>query len=474
MYFSRWKHSSDIKYISFALYLGKGVYVMPIKKDIEFIIVGSGPGGATVAKELSQRKKKVCILEWGDNDPLTGSLWYGVKTLLYPGRSMLFTRQLLGMVRGITCGGSSVHYYATCYPAPVEMLKSHGIDITEEVEEMRSELPIAPLKDEMIGPMAMRIMESAQDLGYNWQKLDKFMFQDRWKPEYSFGHYGDPHGVKWSARMYIDEAIAHGAELVEKAKVTKVIIEDKTAVGVEFRKKGKTHKAFAPNIVVSAGGIGTPIILRASGMEEAGYNFFFDPLIGVRGTIKDVNVPLNEIPMSAGIHLIDEGYMMTDMSHPFTTSALFAAGVFRFDKMLSRRNTLQIMVKAKDELGGRLTDSGGIRKVLDENEKRKLIRGYERAKKILRNAGAKSIFKTGYLAAHPGGTVKVGELIDSNLKTEYDNLYVCDCSCIPEAWGLPPTATIIGLGKRLAKYLLGDGYISDIQKREIPTVKELN
>ena len=82
----------------------------------------------------------------------------------------------------------------------------------------------------------------------------------------------------------------------------------------------------------------------------------------------------------------------------------------------------------------------------------------------------KVFFKTGYLAAHPGGTVKVGELIDSNLKTEYDNLFVCDCSCIPEAWGLPPTATIIGLGKRLAKYLLGDNHISAIRERETPAV----
>ena len=425
-------------------------------EDKDYIIVGSGPGGATVAKELSQRKKKVLILEWGDNDPLTGSFWWGAKSLLRPGRSMLLTRQMLGLVRGIATGGSTVFYYATCFPVPFDMLKSYGLDIAAEIQEARNELPIAPLKDEMLGPMAGRIMDSALDLGYKWQKLDKFMYQDRWKPEYPFSHYGDPNGVKWSARMYIDEATANGAELIDRAKVNRVIIEDKTAIGVEFTRNGKSIQAFAPKIIVSAGGIGSAVILRASGITRAGYDYFFDPLIAVRGVVDDLNVPPSEIPMSAGVHLEDEGYMMTDMSHPSVTTALFAAGVFRFGQMFSRRRTLQIMVKAKDELGGHLTDSGGVRKILDKNEKQKLLRGYGRAKEILQKAGARSVFKTGYLAAHPGGTVKVGDLLDSDLKTECDNLYVCDCSVIPEAWGLPPTLTIIGLGKRLAKHLAGE------------------
>jgi choline dehydrogenase-like flavoprotein len=72
----------------------------------------------------------------------------------------------------------------------------------------------------------------------------------------------------------------------------------------------------------------------------------------------------------------------------------------------------------------------------------------------LHNVGAKGIHKTQVTAAHPGGTVKIGELVDTDLKTEYNNLYVCDCSVIPEPWGLPPTATIICLGKRLGKHLL--------------------
>ena len=34
-----------------------------------------------------------------------------------------------------------------------------------------------------------------------------------------------------------------------------------------------------------------------------------------------------------------------------------------------------------------------------------------------------------------------------------DNLYVCDCSVMPDAWGLPPTFTLVALGKRLARHL---------------------
>jgi len=138
-------------------------------QENDVIVVGSGPGGATVAKELSQRKQRVLILEWGDNAPLTGSLWQGAKTLLVPGRSTLFTPQMLGLVRGITTGGSTIHYYATSFPVPFEMLKSYGIDISDEVKELKEELPFAPLKDEMVGPMSKRLMESAQDLGYRWK-----------------------------------------------------------------------------------------------------------------------------------------------------------------------------------------------------------------------------------------------------------------------------------------------------------------
>ncbi|MBF0441362.1 MAG: GMC family oxidoreductase, partial [Oligoflexales bacterium] len=191
---------------------------------------------------------------------------------------------------------------------------------------------------------------------------------------------------------------------------------------------------------------------RNSGCKEVGYDFFFDPLISVCGTVKDI-VAGNEIPMSAGIHFPDEGYVMTDMALPALLHMFFSAEVFRFDRIFSQRNTLRIMIKAKDALGGKITKGGWIQKTLAREDRQKLFGGYEKAKAILKNAGARNIYKTWYLAAHPGGTVKIGELLNSNLETPYRQLYVCDCSVIPEAWGLPPTMTIICLAKRLAKHL---------------------
>jgi len=126
------------------------------------------------------------------------------------------------------------------------------------------------------------------------------------------------------------------------------------------------------------------------------------------------------------------------------------------------------MIKAKDQLGGRLTDSGGIRKRLQKEDIDKMKSGGETAARIIRNAGAKSVFKSWYVAAHPGGTVRINDLLDSNLKTEFDNLYVCDNSVMPEPLGLPPTMTLISLGKRLAKHLAGA-----VPSRRLETVSSI-
>jgi len=409
-----------------------------LQKDYDVIVVGSGPGGATVAKELSQQNKKVLMLEWGSNAPMKGTFPQAAKMIGIPGKSLLITNiKMHVLLRGITTGGSSVFYCGTAFTPPFEMLESHGIDIRKEIEELKNELPIKPLSDELMGPMGNRMMESAQDLGYDWQKINKFIFQDKCKTGCWRCALGCPYDAKWNARNFVEEAVNNGATLVNGVKVKSVVTDGKSATGVTLKKGGRTYQVDAPTVVLGAGGIGSAEILKRSGMEKAGSDFFVDPLIMAMGKVADIKEG-KELQMQAGWQVKDE-YVMTDLTMP------------KIPKLL-------IMVKIKDELGGRITNGGGCRKDLSKSDYKKLDDGFQHAKKILKNAGVKRVSKSMVSAAHPGGTVKIGDVVDSNLKTEYDNLYVCDCSVIPEAWGLPPTLTILGLGKRLSKHLLNEQF----------------
>ena len=64
-----------------------------------------------------------------------------------------------------------------------------------------------------------------------------------------------------------------------------------------------------------------------------------------------------------------------------------------------------------------------------------------------------SIFTGPLRGTHPSGTARIGDMVDINLKTEVEGLYVCDASVFPEALDRPTVLTIIGLGKRLSKHL---------------------
>jgi len=404
------------------------------QKEYDVIIVGSGPGGATVAKELSQHNKKVLILEWGSNAPIKGTLLQAARMIGIPGRSLLVTNKKMHLLlRGITTGVSSVFYCGTAFDPPFEMLESHGIDIRNEIEELKNEIPIKPLSDALMGPMAKQMMTSAQDLGYDWQKINKFIFQDKCRTGCWRCAYGCPYDAKWTARNFAEEAVKNGATLVNGARVKSVLTDGNSATGVELKRRGRTYRVEAPTVVLGAGGIGSAEILRRSGLDNAGYDFFVDPLVVATGKVPDMKEG-RELQMQAGWHAKDE-YVMTDLAMPNVPK-------------------LSIMIKIKDELGGRITNRGGCRKDLSRSDYGKLSDGFGHAKKILKNAGVESVSKSIVFAAHPGGTVKIGEVVDSNLKTERDNLYVCDCSVIPEAWGLPPTLTVLGLGRRLSKHLL--------------------
>jgi len=415
------------------------------------IVVGSGPGGATVARELARCGVRVLLLEQGSAKPVAGTVGQMASIGAVPGKGAFLHRDASLLVQGVSVGGSSTINFATASAPPLPMFAAHSIDLAPALQALRAELPMAPLPDSLIGPMAQRIMQGARSAGLDWHKLDKLIRPQICRSGCWRCAYGCPYGAKWTARDFVDEAIAHGATLIDGAKVERVLVQDGQAAGVQFVCRGQSELAHAGIVVLAGGGIGSPRLLHRSGLHPAGSSYFCDPVVAVMGTVDDIDGGA-EVPMAAGMHLQAEGITLADMTLPRPMYQGFTAQVGRLDRLFAHRRTLSIMVKIRDEIGGRVGPYW-LNKPLQRSDRQKLASGIGLARDILAAAGATHIFKSWHFAAHPGGSVRIGQGVDSDLQTPTKNLFVCDASVLPQAWGLPPTLTLLCLGKRLGQRL---------------------
>ncbi|MGD8983087.1 MAG: FAD-dependent oxidoreductase [Desulfobacteraceae bacterium] len=424
----------------------------------DVVVVGSGPGGATVARELSRRGKKVIVCEAGAYHKQFGYTIFMINMLACKG--LTFSREGTWVVRPKTAGGASVVFSATAFRPPTWLKERYGIDLKREVKELYEEIPLQPLPDGLIGPAARKIMQSAQHMGFDWKPLDKWIRPEKCRPNCGRCHVGcNVEGAKWTAREFLQESKYYGAKLLLKTHVDRMLTENGKAVGVRAKTPQGWIDVMADIVVLSAGGQGTPPILQRAGLFDAGQGLFADPLCLVLG-VCDTQGSLYDIPMTAGTHLDEDGIIMTDFQLPPTIVAALLAlsgptGLASLPKLIDFRKTLTIMVKVKDSLHGWVHADESFSKPFDPETWWKLNKGAVLAEDILLKAGVKreKVMKTALVASHPGGTVRIGNLLDKNCQTPIKNCYCLDTSIIPEAWGLPPTVTIVAMGKRLAKHL---------------------
>jgi choline dehydrogenase-like flavoprotein len=430
------------------------------KLQTEVVVVGSGPGGATVARDLTLAGKKVLVLEWGRDNPPTGTVFKGMKNYIGGwnslGKGLLVSKEMTAMVRAITLGGTSLMYCGTAYDPDPKMWESFGFTLEKECNEIRDDLGIGPLPDRLIGPCATRVMAAARDLGHEWHKLDKFINPDNCKTGCNKCSMGCPHGGKFHFREWALDAAEHGAGLMTGMRVEKVLRDNGTAAGVLAKGPGgKTWEIGAETVVISAGGVGSPLILMNSGITDAGTHFFIDPFQMICGVFDEKVNAGGEALMVTGMHLKDEGIMFADMCYNFMLSlSLVGQYLYKLPPVHKYRSTIPVMVKVRDDMAGRIEPKGRISKPLTGDDRDKLEKGAQIAEGVLKKAGAGSIWKTMIGAAHPGGTCRMGAIVDENMETEIKNCFVCDASVVPVPFGIPPTLTVASLARRLSNHLL--------------------
>jgi choline dehydrogenase-like flavoprotein len=354
-------------------------------------------------------------------------------------------------------GGATSMYCGCAAPPPVWWKSDYGIDLDTHVSATIEELELAPLPSELRGEASTRLAEAGRALGMDWQPQMKFMRPSR-AHHFDCGAkcmLGCRCNAKWNAAEFVDQAVTFGAELRTGSLVESVLIEDGAAIGVEGVMDGKPFTARAKQVIVSAGGIGTPRILQRSGLPNAGQGLTLDTTVMVYGVTKERGTG-NEPPMTYSWENREVGYKLSTLMDPWLSYPLVMRSRLREVLRWTQWNhLLGLMVKLQDEVSGGVFADGTIRKGLTASDRDKLRHAEGVARAILVEAGAdkSTLFTTPMRGTHPGSTARIGEVVDQNLQTEVRGLYVCDASVFPRALARPTVLTIIALAKRLAAQL---------------------
>jgi choline dehydrogenase-like flavoprotein len=431
------------------------------KREADVIVVGSGAGGATIARELSRKGFDVLMIEKGRNHRrLLGT--HAGAALMSDQMGMRTSLEGVGCVRGITTGGSTMFTCGT-YRAPAAFIGQMGIDLDEYVEETRRDLGVGKMPERFIAGSSVMLMEAAARRGYSWEVFEKFINPDLCREECSNCMLGCRYGAKWTARNFVQQALDNGATLMQPLTVDSVLHENGRASGVQAWRGRELVTFHAPLVILAAGGMASAPILNRSGIWSAGRGIFLDPLVLVggvyRGSASLAGTKYNP-PMTVGSWEFyeSEGFMLAPLIDPWMMfimqqGQVSASGAFG---VLHYPNWMSIMTKVKDDRAGEIFLNEAFSKPLTDADRRKLDRGAEISREILIEAGCnpRSIVRGPIRGAHPGGSCPIGSVVDTNLKTEIDGLYVSDASVFPEALGTPVVATVVSMSKRLARHLV--------------------
>ncbi len=426
----------------------------------DVIVVGSGPGGATVSRQLARKGWKVLLLEKGREHRNPGT-YRGVVSVL-DRYGFYKSREGLTMLKVTALGGATTIYSASAAMPPPWLKTRYGIDLEPLAEETCEELGVGVLPDEYLGEASKAIMEAGNRLGQEWEPMPKLLDVSKFRDGRSAGartSLGLNYGERWTAVEYVRQAVEAGATLLTRAECTRVLVENGRATGVEARVEGQGVLRFSAGVVVlAAGGIPTPVLLQRAGIAKAGVGCVVDPTLLVygilpgEGTWRDplVSVVTWKWYDSDGIRIgtLIDPWLMTMIS-------LAKTGLRHVPKIFRYRRMAGILVKVKDEIGGFVDEDGEVSKELTPADLARIEKGYGIAREVLLEAGCppETIVRGEIRGAHPSGTCRIGEVVDDELRTEIDGLHVCDASVFPEALDRPTVITIIAFGKRLAEHL---------------------
>ncbi len=426
-----------------------------MKRTKSAIVIGTGAGGAMMAREL-QKKYQVTILEAGAafkpfSLPVDQIAKFRKTGLFFDERLIrLFIPNMvirpstdMIMVNGEGLGGTTT--LATGNAVRYDgALKAIGINLDEEYERLYQELPITTAHQKRWTKTTKRMFSLFEEMGLNPVVTPKFLCAEDC---IGCGHcaIGCPTGAKWDTRALVEEAVAAGAHLITNCRVMDLLIENGSVTAVHAKYNGKKISLHADVIVLAAGGFGTPDILEKSGIP-CEKTLFVDPVMCVAGHLPGIG---QDKQILMPFISQQDGYILS----PYMDYLSF---FFHKKWRYPMKDVVSMMVKMADDEQGSV-EGRKIHKKMTANDMRRMKKGIVQCREILKRLGVEKDQQfLGLLnAGHPGGMLPLTTAEKDTLHNPGlpENLYVADATILPESMGNPPILTIMALAMKMAVYL---------------------
>ncbi|MGE5553722.1 MAG: GMC family oxidoreductase N-terminal domain-containing protein [Betaproteobacteria bacterium] len=418
------------------------------------IVVGSGAGGATVAKEL-QGRFAVTILEAGREfhpfsvgmpalERLRRTVLFldeGLIHLLFPAMQIRKTPDRMVLVNGLGVGGTTPLSAGNALRQDQD-LRALGIDLDAEFDEVYREIPVTSHHQRLWREPTRRLFAICSELGLDPQPTPKLGDYERCT---GCGRcvLGCARRVKWDSRRFLEQALSRGATLQTGCEVERVVVKEGRAVGVEARTGWGRRYLPADLVVLAAGGLGTPVILQNSGFPCEGA-LFVDPVLCVAAEWQGCR---QSCEPSMPFVVQRDHYILAPY---FDYLSFFFNRAWRYPS----QDIYGVMIKLADEGNGGVT-RGKVTETLTPLDHQRLAGAVELCRELLVRAGAKAegLFLGTLNAGHPGGLLPLTEREAASLHHTSlpGNLYVADATLLPHSLGNPPILTIIALAKRVSR-----------------------
>ncbi len=487
-----------------------------LEASFDFVVVGSGAGGAAAAVQLARGGANVALVEagaWRDPDDYPHSVYGQFRDLMDDwGAQVTVGRALWPVVQARTVGGTTVINSAICVRTPGDIFRQweaeHGLkDLEARVlakqDQLERDLSVEDVAPEAWGRSNLLAKKGEAQLA--WAEPHAMRRYTKGCNGHGFCLQGCRSKKKQSVNLvFVPEVLQRGGTVVTCAPVDRVVFEGTRAVGVTGRfvhpashAKGASFTLRATKAVVLAASVThTPVILMRSGVKlpALGHAFRSHPGTGVFGVYDepvDMNIGATQGWASTAFRS-SPGLKLETLAIPpeLVASRLSGGGVQLMQRLAKYRHIAMWCHAVRAESKGRVTKSLFGKPVVHYELDRPDMERFRQGMILLARqhfaAGARSILPgisgmpyeltadqlpllddapldpRKYIAilSHLFGGAIMGadetkSVTDGMGRVHgHQNLVIADASVIPTNLGVNPQHTIMGLAQVFAEALL--------------------